>query len=345
VDDLQGRYARLVAAFSAAGQGAFDVDRLASDAEAVAAEADSCWLRVQARALAAASRAVGGSEPDLESIVDCSAPPGSDTTMRRLDELLAGPGTLGERLATHDAGMTIPAGALQPAAEGMLRVLQGRAAEDLELSVDHALSLKVVDRPAEAWRSKLHPGALVLNRGAVWTADRLVRVISTQAYPGRHLVQLMRRPAPEWSPSPETTVDCGLAAVGREVLLADHELAYELERTGRGIGARWNGARIVAVRRALDELAPWFAAAARASPLRNVRSEVAALGTDAPETGALIDRWRDPMARAHSLARAAGPPLVRGWLVATGQTAGLQRLLRDRLVPTMLRADMVDAPD
>ncbi|MGH2381551.1 MAG: hypothetical protein ACRDG7_10070 [Candidatus Limnocylindria bacterium] len=342
MDDLQRRYARLVAAFGAAGQRAIDADWLASDAEVLAAEADSSWLRVQARALAAASRAVGGSAADLESIVDCPAPPVSRTALRRLDELLAGPGTLGERLATHDAGMAISAGALQPAAEGLLQVFQRRAAEDLELSVDHELSMKIVDRPAETWRSKLDPGTLILNRSVAWTADRLVRVISNQAYPGRHLVQRMRQPAPVWSPSPETTVDRGLAAVGREILLADHELAYELERIGRRVAARWNGTRIVAVRRALDDLAPSYAAAALASPFRNVRREIIALGAEVARADALIDRWRDPMARAHSLARAAGPPLVRGWLVMAGQTVGLRRLLSERLVPTMLRADMVD---
>lgn len=48
---------------------------------------------------------------------------------------------------------------------------------------------------------------------------------------------------------------------------------------------------------------------------------------------------------AATLATAAGPPLVRPWLVAVSQTTGLQRLLTERLVPTTLRAEIHDGRD
>ena len=339
VDELQDRYARLVAAFGAAAQGARDLDRLASDAELLASQADTTWLRVHARALAAAARAAAGDEPDIEAMVDASPPPLDDSALSRLDELLDGAGARSERLAIHDAGATIPPQALEPAAVDLLRIFHRRATEDLDLPVGHELALAVIGGPGDGWRSKLGSGTLTLNGGARWTVDRLVHVVSSQAYPGRHLAGLMRPSGPEWSPSPRTTVDCGLAAIGREVLLADHELAHELDRIGRRAGLNWSGRRIVAVRRARDDLAPAYVAAALASPSRNVQGELAALGADAARTDALLTRWRDPLARAHCLARAAGPPLVRAWLVTTGQTIGLQRLLGERLAPTTLRAE------
>ena len=67
------------------------------------------------------------------------------------------------------------------------------------------------------------------------------------------------------------------------------------------------------------------------------------LGADPRAADALVAAWRDPLARAATVATAAGPPLVRAWLAAVGQTTGLQRLLSERLVPTMLRSEIHDA--
>ncbi|MGI8998283.1 MAG: hypothetical protein ACR2GO_01020 [Candidatus Limnocylindria bacterium] len=336
MDDFRDRYARLVAAFDGRGQETFDASWLATDAKVLSDDADSTWLRVQARALAAAARAVGAVEGDrtaLETIVDAPLPPSDEMVLSRLKELLPSGNSLADRLAIHDAGMHIRSETLRPAAERLLHVLRQRAHEDLDLPSDETLALAIVDGPAGGWRARLEPARLILNGSVAWTADRLLRAISSEGYPGRHLAQLMRSPVPEWRPSPETTVEFGLAAVGREVLMADFEFAHELGRIGRSAGLAWDGHRIIAVRRALDDLAPEFAAAALAS----VESRLPELGVD-PRI-----RWRDPLARATSLARAAGPPLARAWLETTGQTIGLQRLLSERLVPTMLRAEIFDA--
>ena len=348
MDDLRDRYARLVAAFGAEERVAADTDRLATEAADLAATAESTWLRVQARALAEASRAAFGAEPNLETIVDASAPPMDDSAVARLEELLPDGGSLVERLVAHEGASRLPPAVLPSAAATLLALLRRRATEDLELPADHRLELQVVVQVGEPWRARLEssppPARIVLNAGVAWTADRLTRAISSLGYPGSHLARLMRPPSVEWSPSPETTVDSGLAAVGGEVLLADHELAYELERIGRAAGMHWDGNRIVAVRRALDDLAPAYAAAALGAD-GEVGGRLFSLGADPQAAEALVEAWRDPMARATALAEAAGPPLVRAWLVTTGQTTGLQRLLTERLVPTMLRAELPDGRD
>lgn len=347
MDDIGGRYALLVAAFGAEDRRAAELDRLSADADGLATAAGSTWFGVQARALAAAARAVAGGEPDLEAIVDASPPPVDDAAVARLDELLPGGGSLAERLAAHCDATRVPTEALRPAAARLLELLRDRAGEDLELPEEHLIELVIVERSGEPWRARLEPDSrparLVLNADAPWTADRLTRAVSSLAYPGRHLARLMRPALPEWSPSPQSTLDIGLDGVGREVLLADHELAYELDRIGRASGVGWDGDRIVAVRRALDGLAPAYAAAALAQD--DQLGRLAALGADPRAAETLVAGWRDPLSRATSLARAAGPALVRAWLVTTGQTSGLQRLLAERLVPSMLRSAIADVPD
>jgi hypothetical protein len=346
VDDLGDRYARLVAAFRADGRGAADLHRLATEADSLAAMTDSTWLRIQARALAEAARAADGAEADLETIVDASAPPLDGTAVARLEEALPAGRSLVERLASHDAETRLPPDALASAAVRLLDLMRRRATEDLALPDDHRLELQIVTgagaRASASLDTSSQPARLIL-AGSPWTVDRLVRAIGELGYPGRHLVRLMRPPSAEWSPSPETTVEAGLAAVGLEVLLADHELAHELSGIGRAAGTTWDGSRIVAVRRALDDLAAAYVAAALGAHAEIPR-RIAALGADPQSVDALVERWRDPLARAAALARAAGPPLVRAWLAATGQTAGLQRLLTERLVPTMLRAELPDVP-
>jgi hypothetical protein len=343
VDDLWDRYTRLVAAFGAEERGAADLDRLAAHAAALAATTDSPWLRVQALALAAAARAAGGAEMDVATIVDASLPPIDDSALPRLEELLPSGGSLADRLLAHVAATSVPAHALRGAAHRLLTVLRDRALEDLPLPAATGLELVIVERAGQDWQASLEPGRLTLNASAAWTADRIARTISANAYPGSHLVRLLRPPVPEWSPSPQTTVDRGRAAVGREVLLADHELAHELDRIGRDAGLRWDGTLIVAVGRAIDDLAPAVAAAANAAPDHDVRARLVALGMGAEAADALAIRWRDPLARAASVGRAAGPSLVRDWLVGIGQTPGLQRLLSEHLVPTMLREETLGA--
>jgi hypothetical protein len=344
VDDLRDRYARLVAAFGADQRTAADLDQLAADAGALAAATELTWLRIQSRALAEAARAAAGADPELETIVDAPLPPVDATAVVRLDELLPAGGSLAERLAAHDSAIRLPTDALRPAAERLLDLLRRRAAEDLELPEEHRLALHLVERPGTTWRARLEatPTArLLLNAGVGWSVDRLTDAISSLAYPGEHLARLMRPPSAEWGPSPQTTVDTGLAAVGREILLADHELAHELDRIGRAAGMRWDGGAIIAIRRALDDLLPAYAAVAFGA--EREAGQLVSLGEHPRSADALIRAWRDPLARASALAGAAGPPLVRSWLVVTGQTIGLQRLLGERLVPTMLRAEIADA--
>jgi hypothetical protein len=146
-------------------------------------------------------------------------------------------------------------------------------------------------------------------------------------------------------PSPEATVLAGVAAVGREVLLADFELAAEMRRIGRELGQRWETERELEVARARERLAAAVANAALLlhhdglpdSEVRAYLAETALLEADAVDR--LMTRFADPLGRVEPFARAAGPPLVRDWLAVVGQTDGLRRLLTEGIAPAQLRVE------
>ncbi|MEO6577411.1 MAG: hypothetical protein ABIO99_00720 [Candidatus Limnocylindria bacterium] len=343
MDDLPRRYARLVAAWANGRADAETLTAIATEARGLAADARPAWYRVQAAGLAAAADSALGRALDLEALVGAPLPPIDAGVTARLDDLARGTGTLVGRLATHRAATAVPADVLQHVMSRMVALLLQRAEDDLKLSL--GIPSLVVELSAggegSAWYRIDRTGEthrLVVNADRRWTAGRVLQASGSAAM--RHFASLLRLPRPEWHPAPQTTVDIGMAVVGREILLGDHELEYELARIGRGAGIRWSGNQVVSVQRTIEELAPALAALALSGG-SDVRA-FARLGVSPGEADALRARWTDPFARADRVARAAGPPLVRQWLVTTGQTAGFGRLLREWLVPTELRSGSGD---
>jgi hypothetical protein len=129
------------------------------------------------------------------------------------------------------------------------------------------------------------------------------------------------------------------------VLLGDFELAAELRRIGRELGRRWETERELEVARARERLAAAVANAALLlhhdglpeSEVRAYLAETALLEADVVER--LLARFADPLGRVEPFARAAGPPLVRDWIAAVGQTQGLRRLLTEGIAPAQLRME------
>lgn len=335
MEELAARYARLVGRWASGADDAEGLAFLARDAAALAASADDTWHRVMALGLAAAARARAGLGVDVPAMVDAAAPTADPAAPGRLDALLPGPGSLSERLREHEAATTLPPEAVAPVASDLVRLFHDRAADDLDLPP--GTEPPTVELGAGPRRPSLHDDRLRLSDNRRWTAGDLLLAVREAAVPGGSLAARLRPERPSWRPSPATTVEQGLWAVGPEVLLGDHELAHELGRIGRRAGVRWSGDLIVAVRRALDDLAPHRAAAALEPD--GARARLQGLGFSDEEAARLAARWTDPFARADVLARAAGPPLIRGWLVRVGQTAGLRRLLTEHLTPAELRPD------
>ena len=338
-------YGRLVGRFGRADPS--ELERIATDAEALAATAPSTSLRVNATALAAASRALTGRDVDVAVITDASPPSADGNAVERARQLLGGTGTLADGIAEHEVATAVPRATLESAAASLVRALRDRAAEDLGID-DAEPEVRVRDGLAGGARAVLGADRerlrIDLDGSRPWPVYRLVTTVAALGYPGRYVVRRMRPCEPQWFPSPTLTVDAGLAAVGREVLMGEHELARELERIGRRAGARWDADRIMAVGRARAELRPSYGDLAVRSPGEDVMAAVEALGTPASRAATLVRAWRRPLARAATVARAAGPEIVREWLVTVGQTDGLARLLARAHVPTELREEASRGP-
>lgn len=216
-----------------------------------------------------------------------------------------------------------------------MALLHARAAEDLGLPAE--LRPPAVETVAAPQQSGLAGDRVLLASDRPWAIGRLLRALRSAAIPGGYLAGRMRPGGASCGPGPQSTVDHGMWVVGPEALLGDHELAHELGRIGRSVGLHWSGERIVAVGRARDDLAPAYARVALSG--QQDPAALRALGTSDDDAARLLTRWADPLARAEAAARAAGPPLVRGWFIRVGQTAGLARLLTERLTPSDLRAE------
>lgn len=292
------------------------------------------------RARVAVERTAAGLPLDAEAIADVPMPEPDPAVPARLDELLPGDGPLAGRIAAYRASVRIPPDNLAQAATRILDLLSGRAVEDLDLpdEAQPPLAVSVGRLGGEAMAVVGHEPRVVVDDASAWTPDELAAELARHVVPGRWLAARLRGVVTV-EPSPATTVDRGRESVGREVLLADHELSHELTRLGRRLGARWNGDRMLLVRRALDDRAAAVAAVALAAE-PGPRPTMAELGFDELEARRMVAGWAEPMARVDALASAAGPPLVRAWLTTQGQTAGLRRLLHEPLVPTELRADL-----
>lgn len=337
MDDLTERYARLVAAWDGGRADDATLAGIAVEAAAVASDASDGSHRILATALAAAARAARGDDVDVAAIIDASVPDADEAAVERLEGLLPGPAPLADRVADHERSTAVPPDALGMVATRLVDLLHRRAAQDLGLPPD--VELPSVE-PGRATHVEILDGRIVLDERRPWTVGGLLRAVSAAAVPGGHLAERLRPSWPEWRPSPHTTVDHGMRTVGPEVLLGDHELAHEIGRIGRAVDLRWPGDLIVAVARARDELAPAIAAVA-CSP-RPDAGALRRLGMAEDAVARHLALWEDPLERADAAARAAGPPLVRAWLVRVGQTTGLARLLRERLTPSELRAEGAD---
>lgn len=338
MDDSPDRYTRLVAAWNDGRADRATSATVATEAARLAGEAPDGWHRVMAAGLAAAARASSGGEADVSAIIDATPPPADPGAVERLEALLPGPGPLAARLAAHDASTVVPRESLAEVANRLVGLLHGRAAEDLGLPAD--VAPPIVDVRDTVARFRLSGQRVVFGADRRWTLRELLWTVGEVAVPGGYLANQLRAVGASWRPSPHTTVEHGLWTVGREVLLGDHEFAHELGRIGRRVGLRWFGDLVVAVGRARDDLAPAYAALALA-PVRDA-DDLRALGCTDDQVAASLARWEDPLARADDAARAAGPPLVRDWMVRVGQTVGLARLLAERLTPSDLRADGAD---
>lgn len=274
------------------------------------------------------------------AIAHLPVPPADPDAEARLADLLDPSGTLAEAMRRFTDSAALSAADALTLAERLVDVLGRRTSEDLEGvepgtaevvlgAVDVRSSGYFVD--CGAARSRL-----VLGNDRRWTVLEVIEIVTRELYPGRHLARVNRPAMPAEEPSAEATVLRGMELVGREVLLGDHELAWEVDRLGRRLGRRWDADRQLAVRRALEDLVP---AVAHALVKRDDLCPAPSIPIDALLPSEL-EREQGPKRAVAWLARAGAPGLVREWLTVTGQTGGLRRLVTEPLTPVALRHEV-----
>jgi hypothetical protein len=318
------------------------------------------WLAGQLRALAAVARTLAGEEIGYLDLVEelygvpISAEP--EDTFHAAHSMLAVAlppgGSLRERLAAYRDDTRLGGSAAAVALQRLLDVFRQRTIEDVWLPPGEGIELDFtaeVDGPARGiflghGRSRLEVG------GAGLTLGEMVSVAGGLGYPGHHAeratkeAMLARRRG--WDEAtvtcrytPEQLISDGIAAVGREVVLTDQELAVELGRVGRQAGVKTDPQRELAVARALEHLAPAEANAAmllhhEGVPEQEARAYLAQTALlDEESVGRSMARICDPLARSTPITAFGGLRLLREWLQVTGQTVGLARLLSEPLTP------------
>jgi hypothetical protein len=325
------------------------------------------WLAAQVAAMGMLARWIGGEEigyvdlvEELYDIEVVLEPDATFATARRmLEGALPGPGSLRDRLATHDAEARVADDRVIPAVGRLAAGLRERARAQLWLPPNESVQLD--EARQVPWDTSIrHLGsgrsAILINLDRPLTIASLGELVAHDAYPGRHTEAavkdqlLVSTEHPELSllatPSPQALVSEGMAGFGREVLMGDRELLVELERLARSLDGGPDLEAEVTVLRARRLMVPAVGNAAVAlhrdgEPVEGVRAylaEVALLADDRLDE--TMSRLADPVLRAEPFARIEGRRLVSEWLEEHGQTQGFGRLLAEQLTPGELRSEL-----
>jgi hypothetical protein len=328
------------------------------------------WLVAQCRAMAALARWAGGEEigyVDLvEELYDIEVQLEPDTTFetarRMLDSVLSGSGPLRDRLSAHDARARIPPErAIGMASELAVR-LRMRTRAQLWLPERESLRIEAardVGWMVDARYLGAGDSVVRVNLDRALTLATMVEVAAHEGYPGRHAEAAVKDELLTLAGhdelrlittlSPQALITEGMAAIAREVVMSDQELAAELERLTRTVGERPNIEAETVVQRARRLLSPAVGNAAVAlhrdgEPLPRVRAYLAEVAVVTEERlDATLALLADPLQRTEPFVHIEGRRLVSDWLETHGQTHGFARLLAEQMTPSTLRSELASS--
>ncbi len=175
--------------------------------------------------------AVRGETFDEESrlVYGAVAPPVDEGEMSRsraeLDRLLPGHGPLAPRYASFQKRFLVPSGKLDEALTRALEECRRRTLEHLDLPSDESVRLEYVSgAPWPSFASYLgdYRSIVEVNRDFPLTVGTLLEIAGHEAYPGHHVVNVLRERARGRERSLES-------AAGHEALLHEGLASYGLE--------------------------------------------------------------------------------------------------------------------
>lgn len=336
-------------------------------ADTAAQRRRASWLIAQVGAMGALARQAGGEEigfVDLvEELYDIEVQLEPDSTFeaarRMLDAALPGGAPLRERLAAHDLETAVAPGEVMSILSRLSDGLVKRTHAQLWLPQDGSITFDEAHHVP--WGSLLRyagdgRSVVLVNVDRPLTIASVMDLAASEGYPGRHAeasvkdALLVAAGHAELSLianlSPQALVSAGMAGLGREVVMSDQELEYELQRLARSVDRRLDGAAELAIQRARVLLRPALGNAAVAlhrdgEPVAEVRSYLAEVAMLPDEMLAeTVSRLADAVLRTEPFAQIEGRRLVSEWLEVHGQTHGYARLLAEQQTPGTLRSEM-----
>jgi hypothetical protein len=329
--------------------------RLVADAERLLGEVDDEWLGDQLRGLHTYARVLAGEELTFrEEVEGCFGvsveepkPDAYEEAHARLDELLAGDGSLAERREEFRRSQYVPGERLLPALRDVVAELRARTPALAELPEGESIDLdEVKDEPWLAFNYYLGDFAsrVVVNTDLPLWSDDLIELAAHECYPGHHTERALKERALvreaglleesiQLTPTPQSLLAEGIAESGRGILL-DEEGEAALTSILRRHGIEW------------DERSP--AVRAAAAPLRRVGIDLALLlhegGASEADAEAYSRRWAlatpeqarhhvrfvaDRTWRAYVVTYSAGGELVRRY--TGGDPGRFRRLLTEHV--------------
>lgn len=337
-----------------------DPARLAADAQSLAEETDSAYLRAQLRGLRIVARKLGGEEISYEDEVEgCYGTRPTRVPEQRfeeaqqaLDELLQPGGTLAERYQRWSDGDAVSAENLEAVLRTLGERLRKIARELVGLPDGETFELELVND--QHWYAyNYYRGGLrskvAVNTDLPINALSLVVLVAHELYPGHHTERAWKekllyvgRGQLEESVlvygTPQSVITEGIAELAMEIVVEEHGALIA------GVLAEWGIAydadterRIRAASKRLDH------AIANAAILLHVD------GASTDEARAYLQRWEltsekraqqgvdfvmDRWGRAYIRTYMDGYDLCRDWV--GGDRARFKRLLTEQLTPADL---------
>ncbi|MET0700566.1 MAG: DUF885 domain-containing protein [Mycobacterium sp.] len=337
-----------------------------TDAEFTAARVD--YLGAHLRALASAGRKFAG-EPigfvdEVRDYFDVTIAKGNPDhyrdAHRKLDEALAGPGALADRVQAHRSGEEIPPERLGEAIEAFSSALRDRVRAEYPLPESETINYEIVtDKPWSGFNyyEGDYRSTVAVNADLKQQMSNLPRLVAHESYPGHHTEHcrkeaglVARQGQLEQTIFLVNTPQClmaeGLADLALHAAIGPGWGAWAAEIYA-DLGLRFDGQRAEAISEASAALA-------------DVRQDAALMlhdeHRDVDDVVAFLQRWllinesrarqtlrflSSPLWRAYTSTYVEGYRLLRGWLddrpAEVSLTERFGRLLDEPLIPSSLR--------
>lgn len=325
------------------------------------------FIDVHLRALECSARKFAGEDigfvDEVFAYFDVHIEPGDQDEYRqahrKMDDVLAGPGSLAERLSAHRAHDVIPADRLQECVDAFSSALRDRVRAEYTLPDTEQVTYEVVgDKPWSGFNYYLgdYKSTVAINSDLQQQMANLPHLIAHEAYPGHHTEHCRKEAGLVASGQMEQTLflvntpQClmaeGLADLALKSIVGPGWGVWAQEIYA-DLGLRFDGDKAERLSEASGQLL-------------GVRQDAALLLHDQhksqDDVGAYLERWSltspqrarqslkflsSPLWRAYISTYVEGYKLLGGWLdtgkTVTERSALFGRLLDEPLIPSALR--------